>query len=426
MIPAPERDHAAPPSSALLTEMLEALLRFGTQLLRAGDNACQVRRLMGMVARRMGFDALSMQLGLGSITASGRRRSEGATLVREVGASGVNSWRIGALEELASTAPPGMTPHELATKLAAIEGAPPRYSVAQTGAAIGGSCAAFAFLNGCTGLEVAAAAVGGVIGQGLRSWLSRQRFNQYIIAALSALVASSVYCLGTAVLRHAGFGIARYDVGLISSVLFLVPGFPLVTSLFDMLQHETAVALARLANATMLLLNAALGVYVVIAVVGVSFDSAAPPALAAPLLLMLRALASFVGACGFAILYNSPCRTVLHVGLLTLIGNPLRLALRDAGLALASATFVGALVVGLLESLARARGWMTEPRMEVTVPGVIMMVPGLYAFEALTLFNQGEVLAALRSLVLVVFVVGAMAMGLVVARLISRPEWLRE
>jgi uncharacterized membrane protein YjjB (DUF3815 family) len=346
--------------------------------------------------------------------------------VREVGAPGVNSWRIGVLEELACTTPPEMAPHELATKLAAIEGAPPHYSIAQTGAAIAGSCAAFAFLNGCTGLEVAAAAVGGVIGQGLRSWLSRQRFNQYIIAALSALVASSVYCLGAAVLRHAGFGIARYDVGLISSVLFLVPGFPLVTCLFDMLQHETAVALARLANATMLLLNAALGVYVVIAVVGVSFDSAAPPALAAPLLLMLRALASFAGACGFAILYNSPCRTVLHVGLLTLIGNPLRLALRDAGLALAPATFVGALMVGLLESLARARGWMTEPRMEVTVPGVIMMVPGLYAFEALTLFNQGEVLAALRSLVLVVFVVGAMAMGLVVARLISRPEWLKE
>jgi uncharacterized membrane protein YjjB (DUF3815 family) len=64
--------------------------------------------------------------------------------------------------------------------------------------------------------------------------------------------------------------------------------------------------------------------------------------------------------------------------------------------------------------------------MEVTVPGVIMMVPGLYAFEVLALFNEGEVLTTLRSLVLVVFVVGAMAMGLIVARLISRPEWLRE
>ena len=55
-----------------------------------------------------------------------------------------------------------------------------------------------------------------------------------------------------------------------------------------------------------------------------------------------------------------------------------------------------------------------------------MMVPGLYAFEALVQFNQGEILAALRWAVLVVFVVGAMALGLAVARLISQPEWLRE
>jgi len=210
---------------------------------------------------------------------------------------------------------------------------------------------------------------------------------------------------------------------LISSVLLLVPRFPLVTCLFDLLQHKTAVAMARLAYATMLLL-AALGLSVVIAVVGVSVDTAPPPALAAPRLLMLRALATFVGAGGFAILYNSSGRTVLHVGLLALIGNTLRLALRGVGLDLPLATFVGALVVGLLASLACR--WLTAPRITLTVPGVIMMVPGLYAFEALTLFNQGEVLAALRSLVLVVFVVGAMAMGLVVARLISRPEWLRE
>jgi len=424
MIPAPEREHAAPPSSALLTEMLEEVLRFGTQLLRAGHDACRVRQLMGMVARGMGFDALSMQLELGSITASGRRGSERVTLVREVGAPGLNTWRIDVLEELACTTPPGMTPHELATKLAAIEGTPPRYSIVQTGAAVGAACGAFAFLNSCTGLEVAAAAVGGGISQGLRSWLSRQRFNQYVIAALCALVASSVYCLSAAVVRHAGFSVACYAVGLISSVLFLVPGFPLVTCLFDMLQHETAVAMTRLAYATMLLLIAALGLSVVIAVVGVSVDTPPPPALAASRLLMLRALATFVGASGFAILYNSSGRTVLHVGLVALIGNILRLALRDAGLVLPLATFVGALVVGLLTSLARR--WLTAPRIALTVPGVIMMVPGIYAFEALVQFNQGEALAALRGAVLVVFVVGAMALGLAVARLISQPEWLRE
>jgi uncharacterized membrane protein YjjP (DUF1212 family) len=419
----PERDSAAPSGAALLAETLEEVLRFGAQLLRAGGTAFRVRQLMGVVARGMGVDALSIQLGLGSITASGQRGSERATLMCEVGAPGVNTRRIGALEELARTTPPGMTPHELATKLAAIEGAPPRYPIAQTGAAVGAACGAFAVLNGGTGLEVAAAAVGGGIGQGLRSLLLRQRLNQYLVTTLCALVAASGYCLSAAMVRHTGFGATHDTAGLISSVLFLVPGFPLVASLLDLLQHETAVALARLTYATMLLLTAAVGLSVVIVGVGVSVEAEPPLALAEPLL-VLRAGASFAGACGFAMLYNSSSRTVLHVGLLALVGNTLRLTLHDAGLALPPATFIGALVVGLLASLARR--WLNEPRIALTVPGVIMMVPGLYAIEMLVQCNQGEILAALRSAVLVVFVVGAMAMGLAVARFLSQPEWLRE
>jgi uncharacterized membrane protein YjjB (DUF3815 family) len=153
--------------------------------------------------------------------------------------------------------------------------------------------------------------------------------------------------------RLAGFGVAHHTVGLISSVLFLVPGFPLVTSLLDMLQHETVVALARLTYATMLLLTAALGLSVVIAVAGFSVEASQPLALAESLLLVLRALASFAGACGFAMLYNSSSRTVLRVGMLAIVGNTIRLALHDAGLALPPATFVGAFVVGLMATAVK-------------------------------------------------------------------------
>lgn len=55
-----------------------------------------------------------------------------------------------------------------------------------------------------------------------------------------------------------------------------------------------------------------------------------------------------------------------------------------------------------------------------------MMVPGVYAFQTLVLFNHGEILSALRAAVLVSFVVGAMAMGLATARFVSEPQWLRE
>jgi len=55
-----------------------------------------------------------------------------------------------------------------------------------------------------------------------------------------------------------------------------------------------------------------------------------------------------------------------------------------------------------------------------------MMVSGLYAFETLVYFNQGEIFKALAAGVLVGFAGGAIAFGLAAARFISEPEWLRE
>ena len=37
-----------------------------------------------------------------------------------------------------------------------------------------------------------------------------------------------------------------HAVGFISSVLFLVPGFPLVAALLDLVQHQTTAGIARL------------------------------------------------------------------------------------------------------------------------------------------------------------------------------------
>jgi uncharacterized membrane protein YjjB (DUF3815 family) len=115
---------------------------------------------------------------------------------------------------------------------------------------------------------------------------------------------------------------------------------------------------------------------------------------------------------------------VLAVGGLALVGNELRLALHDAGMTLELATFVGALTVGLLASLARRR--LREPRIALTVPGIIIMVPGIYAFETVVLFEQGAVLAAMQAAVLGGFVVGAMALGLATARFITERGWIVE
>ncbi|MBK7972968.1 MAG: threonine/serine exporter family protein [Deltaproteobacteria bacterium] len=336
----------------------------------------------------------------------------------------MSSQRIEALVGLARSLAPGTSPRALAASLDAIEAAPLRHSLRSIVPAIALACGSFAVLNGGGPFEVAASALGGGAGQALRAQLHRRRVNQYAVTALCAFTAAGVYSLLFAAARHAGWSVERPTVGFISSVLFLVPGFPLVTSLLDVMQHQTTAAVSRLAYATMLLLAAVLGVAGVIAWVGTSVD--APPALAlGPIALFaVRAAASFVGACGFAILFQGSWRNVLHVGLLAIVGNETRLVLRDAGLALALATFAGAFALGVAASLTlRSSG---EPRVILTIPGVLMMVPGLYAFRTIVLFDRGEILAALQAGISVIFVLAAMAMGLAAARFATQPRWLRE
>jgi len=364
-----------------------------------------------------------VQLVASNLIASGRRNGEISTQVRDVEVPRVDTERMGALEALARGMPLQMTEREFAAQLDSIENTVARYSIFQTAAAVSVACGAFAILNGAPWVEVAACVIGGGAGQGVRSFLIRRRLNQYAVTALCAMVASALYCVTAGTAHRAGLGVGHSSVGLVSSVLFLIPGFPLVTALLDQLQHETAAALSRLAHAIMFVLTATLGLSVVIAVVGASIEAPSHTS-PKPLLVFLRAAASFCGGCGLAMLYNGTWRNVVYVGVIALIGNGIHLLLYDGGLPLPLATFLGALAVGLCASIAGR--WIKEARVALTVPPVVMMVPGLYAIETLIYLNRGETVKGLSAAVLVGFVVGAIAFGLAAARFISQPEWRRE
>ena len=404
--------------SPSLNDAVDVLLRFGALMLRAGNTAARTREWIEVMTRKMGFDAVSASLSLDSITASVRRADEQVTTMREIGPPGINVSRIVELEQLAKAAEFGQTPRDIAVKLAEIESIPPRYSSALIAAAVGVASGGFAFLNGAAAVEMIAAALGGGIGQWVRSWMAHRQLNQYGAAALSAIVASGVYVVAAALAHHAGFEFAHYPAGFIASVLFLIPGFPLVAALFDLLLFQTIAAVSRLAYGVMILLAVALGLSLVIAIVGIELSRQPPLELAYPLKLALRAVASFVAASAFAMLFNSSPRTVLAVGLLALGANGLRLALNDMGMMLAPAAFFAALAIGLAALQADQR--FNVPRMAMIVAPIVIMMPGVYAYEMIVLFNRGQMLDALQASAASGFVIGALAMGLATARFFSQ------
>jgi uncharacterized membrane protein YjjB (DUF3815 family) len=87
------------------------------------------------------------------------------------------------------------------------------------------------------------------------------------------------------------------------------------------------------------------------------------------------------------------------------------------GMMPAPAAFIAALTIGFAALLA---DWRFEiPRIAVTVAPIVIMIPGIYAFEMIVLFNHGQMLEALQAFSICGFVIGALAAGLATARFFS-------
>jgi uncharacterized membrane protein YjjP (DUF1212 family) len=405
----------------MIEPSLDVLMRFGAAMLRSGDTAFRVRDAMGVLAKNLGIERLAVHITIGGMTATAHAAAETVTLAREVAPLGVDASRIEALERLVRSAKPGLTPEALAAEIDAIEARPPLHSLLPIALSMVVASASFSYLNGGDLLATAAAGVSGGLGQTARTLLSRKGFNQYAMTAACAVLASGIYCLIVL-----GFGVREFKlahaIGFISSALFLVPGFPLVAALLDLVQRQTAAGIVRLFYGVLLTLSAAFGLSIVAMLANLAPAPPGPAGLGIePMTLLWRAVACFAGGLGYGILFNNPPRTILAVAILSMVGNEIRLALHDLGFALPQATFFGALAVGLGASLVR--GSLHVPRIALTVPSIIMMTPGLYAFQTIVFLNQGKVTDAIAAGTVCGFAVGAMAMGLIAARFITERQW---
>ena len=72
------------------------------------------------------------------------------------------------------------------------------------------------------------------MGQWVRRGLAHRHFNALGTVLAAALIATSVYIGSLALMSLAGSGLETHSSGYISSVLFLLPGFALITGALDL------------------------------------------------------------------------------------------------------------------------------------------------------------------------------------------------
>ncbi len=400
----------------------DVVLRAGILMLGAGTSGLRVREVMHAVAGTVGLKKIRAQVSFTDLILTVRRRGTFRTQVGEIGAPGVDAHRIAMLKDFGENLPQRATVAEVDSMLDQIEQTPRLYSAAVLVPLVALACASITVLGNGGWREVAAVLPASAVAYGLnRSWAKLQ-LNRLAVVFASAAVATGLY-LALTKLIDLGLGApsSRMAVGLICAAIFLIPGFPLVTAGLELTRIDLMAGIPRLVYAGMVLLAMAIGVWVVVTVSGVSPD-AVPAVEGPPALIWLAVLlASFFAVFGWAMMFNTPFWMAVAAGVIAVLANAPRLVLLDYGVKPHVATFLGAFVVGLLCALA-GRLFKME-KIIMTVPTLLVFIPGSAALRTLIYFDQADVTKALENGVYTVLAVIAMVAGLSAARMLTDPEW---
>lgn len=127
---------------------------------------------------------------------------------------------------------------------------------------------------------------------------------------------------------------------------------------------------------------------------------------------------SFVAAAGFGVLFNSPKKLLWQCGVIGMFGWVLYFYLAEAGVDDVPATLAGALLVGVLSQLS-ARIFRT-PIIIFNVSGIIPLVPGGLAYDAMRNFVENDYNLAIELSTRVCLIAGAIATGLVFSEVLNQ------
>lgn len=122
---------------------------------------------------------------------------------------------------------------------------------------VGMSCACFAYLNGGGFAIAGVTLLASFCAMRTRIYLSAHHFNPFVVVIITAFVAT---LLG-AVAYFLNLG-ENADIAVASSVLLLVPGFPIINALSDILKGYINMGVGRWMFASMLTLSACVGIVI--------------------------------------------------------------------------------------------------------------------------------------------------------------------
>ena len=311
-----------------------------------------------------------------------------------------------------------MSGEELHSYLDEIERIHGLYSPAALGLAAAIACCGFTFLLGGGPVEMFCAFIGAGLGNFLRCKLTKHHFTLFLGIVTSVSLACFVYA-GLLKLGEILFGISiQHEAGYICAMLFIIPGFPFITSGIDLAKLDLRSGLERLTYSIIIVLVATMFAWIMALLLKLQPQDFVALHLGNMMHLALRLITSFCGVFGFSIMFNSSVYMAATAACIGAVANTLRLELVDyTGMPSAAAAFIGALTAGLLASIIkRNHGY---PRISLTVPSIVIMVPGLYLYRAIYNFGIMSLTEAVSWFAAAIMIIVSLPLGLIFARILT-------
>ena len=247
-----------------------------------------------------------------------------------------------------------LTGEEIHKRLDEIERIHALYSPVKLGLAAALACCAFTFLLGGGPVEMILAFIAAGVGNIIRTKLIKHHFTLFLNIAASISAACLIYtiCLKLAeMLFHVA---AVNEAGYICSILFIIPGFPFITSGIDLAKLDLRSGLERLTYSIIIVLVATMSAWIMALLLHLQPLSFADMHINVWVHFILRIITSFCGVFGFSLMFNSSVSMACTAAMIGAVANTLRLELVDhCGIPAAVAAFLGALTAGLLASFIK-------------------------------------------------------------------------
>ncbi|MCI3861388.1 threonine/serine exporter family protein [Lactococcus garvieae] len=392
--------------------------RIGLIYLSCGVGSWRIQEAINQVSNKLGISCV-MSFGIRTIEYSCFQQGMCCTNVLSIPNVGVNTTKLAEIQRFVNNFEQYLSRgfKSVNSELDLIEKIGKIYPIPITCLFSGVACGSFTFLIGGGIVEIICALLAATSG-----YLMKIILEKYSITiTLNIILTIFTSCISYDVILNIFiflFGAnMNSQAGYIGAILFIVPGFPFITSCLDISKLYIRSGVERLTYSLLIIILAAISASIVATLLQFTPEPFVFHGINPWEYLILRLFASALGVYGFSVLFNSKPNIALYAAIIGSISNTIRLELIDLGTTQVLSAIFGSLIAGILASLINKHH--TTTRISLTIPSVVIMVPGSYIYRAIFLLSNNHLDAGGYWITQSIFILLSLPIGLLIARIIT-------